>query len=140
MTITKEGNELRIGGDFVAAVTGPYKSHGTIEIHGLKPMRFLSTLNALIAKDLSRIAGSKLEKLIAQIDHADVMDAALSALIEAGRGHERMSDTRERAKNGCPLSVRYVAIMDARSHVREEMNRRQRWHGSLAKIPALQFN
>ncbi len=51
MTITKQKNELRIGGDFVSAVTGPYKSHGEIQIHGMSPMRFLSTLGCSDSSD-----------------------------------------------------------------------------------------
>jgi hypothetical protein len=51
MTITKEGNELRIGVDFVGALTGPYKSHGTFELHGQAPMRFLSCLGCSDSAD-----------------------------------------------------------------------------------------
>lgn len=51
MTITKQKNELRIGGDFVSAVTGPYKSHGVLEIMGMNPMRFLSTFGCSDSSD-----------------------------------------------------------------------------------------
>jgi len=67
MTITKEGDELRIGCDFVAAVTGPYKSHGMLEIHGLKPMRFLSTFGCSESSDALIRAAREEGKRIANI-------------------------------------------------------------------------
>jgi hypothetical protein len=70
MTITKQGNELRIGRDFVAAVTGPYKSHGEVQIHGMNPMRFLSTLGCSDSSDAliraTRKEGARIMNLMTQ--------------------------------------------------------------------------
>lgn len=56
--------------------------------------------------------------------------AACKALIAAGRGHEKGGQTREAAKAGDPLAIRWATARDAAMAAWGELQQRRRWHGS----------
>ena len=53
------------------------------------------------------------------------------ALIDAGRGSERGSETQEKSD---PLSLRYIAANDRFSAIVEEQRARRSWHGGTGPI------
>ena len=59
-------------------------------------------------------------------------DAICDALIAAGRGHERPSETRTLAD---PLALRWQANARTLDTLNAEHARRMEWHGSLKRIP-----
>ena len=56
--------------------------------------------------------------------------AACKALIAAGREHEKGGQTREAAKAGDPLAVRWATAYEASMAAWGELQQRRRWHGS----------
>jgi hypothetical protein len=77
-------------------------------------------------------------KLLAAIDAQDKVTREYNdAFINAGRGHERMSEIRESAAKGFdPLAFMYVREMDKESALNAEKQRRLRYHGSTKPIKA----
>ncbi len=56
--------------------------------------------------------------------------AACDALIAAGRGHEKAFQTRESAKAGDPLAMRWATARDAAMGACSELQTRRLWHAS----------
>lgn len=70
--------------------------------------------------------------LRAAIDKADAESSALcDALIIAGRGHERPSETRAKTDD---LSMRYIAAADRCAALYGERSRRVAYHGTEHRI------
>lgn len=57
--------------------------------------------------------------------------ALVDAMIAAGRGHERPTET---CKLADPLALRYTAALERYTALGEERRRRMEWHGSLLPI------
>lgn len=85
-------------------------------------------------KPVTELTASELQRAYAR-ESARGSELA-SRFIAAGRGHERPSDARAAIAAGSadPLTVEYVAHLDAFSGIVDEMRRRERWHGSLKRI------
>ena len=83
--------------------------------------------------DLTKLSAAKIEALAAKRYAA--RSAACRALINAGFGEERHSETRKRAaETHDPLAVRSVEASGACDEVWAEMDARKRYHGSLKPI------
>lgn len=82
--------------------------------------------------DLSKLSAPKL-----QAEHDRRYEAhteAINTLIALGYGHERYSETETRAKAGEASAQAYMAVWLRYAEVRDEMQRRMEWHGSLKPI------
>lgn len=77
-------------------------------------------------------------KLQAAIDAQDkIVRNFVDIMIDSGRGHERMSETREAAARGHdPLAWAYMEAVDKASALAAEKARRLRYHGKLTPIKA----
>lgn len=77
-------------------------------------------------------------KLLAAIDAADRrVRGFVDAMIDAGRGHEKMDETRAAAARGHdPLASDYCAAMRACSDLEAERARRLQYSGKLSPIRA----
>ncbi len=64
MTITKHENELRIGKDFVDAVSGKPASHGSIELNGSIRYNWLSTFSVSDSERALRRAARRENKKV----------------------------------------------------------------------------
>jgi hypothetical protein len=75
-------------------------------------------------------------KLLAAIEAQDKITREYNdAFINAGRGHERMSEIRESAKNGFDhLAFMYCREVDKESALNAEKQARLRYHGKLNPI------
>jgi len=76
------------------------------------------------------------KKLTAAIDAQDkIVRDFLDAMIHAGRGHERMTETRELAARGFdPLASDFVAAMNRAADLETERRARLEYHGKLSPI------
>ena len=75
-------------------------------------------------------------KLLGAIDKADKASREMcDAFINAGRGHETLSDIRASANRGFdPLAIAYCKALDAESELNGEKQSRLRYHGKLNPI------
>ncbi len=67
MTITREYDTMLIGKDFAEAVSGPYRSHGEIQVQGGKKFTFFSTLGCSDSSDALIQAAKKEGQRLANI-------------------------------------------------------------------------
>lgn len=82
-----------------------------------------------MSKPIRELTRSELDRALAQA-HKRSMEL-VDAMIAAGRGHERPSDTRGKADE---LSQRVNAAADSEQALRAEAARRMAWHGSHHRI------
>ena len=82
--------------------------------------------------DLEKLSERKLVAIYEKLQTA--ASANCTALINAGWGSERGSETRARAKTGDALAVQYVEIQNNLQILIAEQDARKRWHGSLKPI------
>ncbi len=83
-------------------------------------------------EQLGKLSASKLEEAISKAN-AIAMSFG-DKLIEEGRGHERASETRAKAKEGDPLAMRWAEANDAWYDLICERDRRKAYHGSTKPI------
>lgn len=82
---------------------------------------------------ITTLSAAKLEAAIAAQD--EVVRAQVDAMINAGRGHETMSDIRAAAQHGFdPQAWDYCREMDKENALRHESERRMTYHGNLRPI------
>jgi hypothetical protein len=85
--------------------------------------------------DFTKIPANKLVAIIEAQDK--IVREYNEACINAGRGHEKMSEIRESAAKGHDtLAMAYVREMDREASLLAEKARRLRYHGSLKPIKA----
>ena len=82
-----------------------------------------------MAKALDMMTGAEIAKAYAKAGEAT--SKICTALIEAGRGMERGSETRTKSD---PLSLDYIREYDKFSAIVNEMEARKRYHGGTQRI------
>jgi hypothetical protein len=88
--------------------------------------------------EITKLSAAKLETLYAK--RQAVSSQVCSALIQAGYGMERGSDTRARAETtGDALAVKYVETSDATYEVVREIEARKTYQGNLRPIKRATF-
>lgn len=81
--------------------------------------------------NISTISGAT---LLAKLEKQErVTSEFCQKFIDAGRGHERMSDIRSNAE---ALSLEYCVALDLENALRAEKNSRMTYHGKLTPIKA----
>lgn len=77
-------------------------------------------------------------KLTAEYDKLSKHALEISnAMIDAGRGAEKFSESRAKAAGGDALAGHMMRVHDRQSTVRAEMERRVTYHGSTRRIAGL---
>jgi len=79
--------------------------------------------------DYSNMTEGQLRKADAKAETECLL--IIEAMIAAGRGHERQSETMTKTD---PLSLRFIANTNTHCDIVTEMRRRKEYHGSLRKI------
>jgi hypothetical protein len=79
-------------------------------------------------RDLTKLTPGALRALYEKVNAEN--SRLTSALIDAGRGYEKYSETATKTDD---LSKRYVDAADRQFQIRNEMDRRQTYHGSLRR-------
>lgn len=82
-----------------------------------------------MAKPLDLMTAAEIKK--AYDKASDLCSINNRALINAGRGMERGSETRAKSD---PLALEYVRLNDAFAAIVQEMDLRKRWHGGTQRI------
>lgn len=82
-----------------------------------------------MAKALDMMTGAEIAKAYAKA--SEVTRRICTALIEAGRGMERGSETRAKSD---PLSLDYIRENDRFTDIVFEMEARKRYHGGTQRI------
>ena len=85
---------------------------------------------------IAKLSAAKLEAAIEKANRAEMFQ--VDAMIGAGRGNERISEIRVAAQNPSDLlAIAYCEALNAGNALRNEAERRKRYHGSLKPVKAV---
>lgn len=102
--------------------------------------RFAQNLRAAKSQKVKRFTQDQLDAMApGKLDQEekkarDISSALGDELIEAGRGHETASETRDKAKQGDELAKRWVDAADALADLLWEKKRRMEYQGNTKRI------
>lgn len=83
----------------------------------------------MVSKALDMMTASEIQKAYDKANAVTLV--AGRALIDAGRGIERCSETRTKSD---PLSLEYIRANDAFNAINDEITARKRYHGGMQRI------
>lgn len=82
--------------------------------------------------NLTNVSENMLRAMYAKRD--DEWSASLERVIALGYGDVRFSDMEALAREGDIVAVAHIGVWHKLKEVTNEMDRRERWHGSLKPI------
>jgi len=82
---------------------------------------------------VAKLSAAQLTKALATA--GEMVSAAGRKMIDAGRGHEKYSETMAKAGGDDELANEFKAVADHETVLRQERQWREYYHGSLKPVP-----